>query len=74
MSSTDAFQTYLFSYEHEGSSWILEIKAPDAQDAKVRVRKLYAATFDGQMLAKVTVPDVSWRGFALKLRRLFVGR
>jgi len=74
VSNTDAFQTYLFSYEHAGSSWVLEIKAPDEQDAKARVRKLYAATFDGQMVAKVTVPNVSWRGLAVSLRRLMFGR
>jgi hypothetical protein len=74
MSNSETFKTYLFSYEHEGSSWVLEIKAPDAQDAKARMRKLYAATFDGEMVAKLTVPDFSWRSFALTLRRFVLGR
>lgn len=74
MSSSEAFRTYLFSYEYAGSSWVLEIKAPDARDAQARLRKLHAATFDGEMIAKLTVPDVLWRGVALKLRRLIFGR
>lgn len=74
MMSNQTFKTYLFSYEHAGSSWVQEIKAADAQDAQARVRKLYAATLDGEVVAKVTVPDVSWRSAALKLRRLILGR
>ena len=74
MSNTDSFQTYLFSYEHAGASWVLEIKARDALDAKARVRKLHSATFDGQMVTKVTVPNVSWRSVAMYVRRLMFGR
>lgn len=73
-SDTDVFKTYLFSYEHAGSSWVQEIKAADAKDAQARVRKLHAATLDGEMVAKVTVPDVSMRSVLLTLRRLFLGR
>lgn len=73
-SNTDAFKTYLFSYEHAGASWVQEIKATDAQDAQARVRKLHAATLDGEMVAKLTVPNVSWRSVALRLRVLILGR
>lgn len=71
MSNPESFKTYLFSYEHAGSSWVQEIKATDAQDAQARVRKLFAATLDGEVIAKVPVP--STRGFGAKLRRIILG-
>jgi hypothetical protein len=74
MKLSDSFKTYLFSYEHAGSSWLLEIKASDAQDAQARLRKLHAATFDGEMVAKVTMPNVSRQSVVLWLRRLILGR
>lgn len=74
MKLSDSFKTYLFSYEHAGSSWILEIKASDAQDAQARLRKLHAATFDGEMVAKVTMPNVSGSRVVRWLRRLILGR
>jgi hypothetical protein len=73
-SDMNAFKTYLFSYEHAGSSWVQEIKATDPQDARARLRKLHAATFDGELVAKLTVPDLSWRRIATALRRLILGR
>jgi hypothetical protein len=72
-SNADAFKTYLFRYEHAGASWVQEIRASDAADAQARVRKLYAATLDGEMVAKLTAPGVSWRSVALRLRRLIFG-
>ena len=70
----EAFKTYLFSYEHAGSTWVQEIKASSAQDAQARVRKLHAATLDGEMVAKLTMPTAPWRNAALKARRLIFGR
>jgi hypothetical protein len=74
MMMNETFKTYLFSYEHAGSTWVQEIKASSPQDAQARVRKLHAATLDGEMVAKLTMPAVSWRSAALKARRLILGR
>jgi hypothetical protein len=74
MKLSDSFKTYLFSYEHAGASWVLEIKASDAQDARARLRRLHAATFDGEMVAKLAMPNVSVHSAALWLRRLVLGR
>ena len=56
MSNSEVFGTYLFSYNHAGSSWVIEVKAQDADDAKARIRKLHTATYDGEMMAKVSMP------------------
>jgi len=74
MSFENAFKTYLFSYEHAGASWVLEIKAASAQDAQARLRKLHSATFDGEMVAKVAMPAMSWRRVAAAFRWLIPGR
>jgi hypothetical protein len=74
MKLSDSFQTYLFSYEHAGASWVLELKASSAQDAQARLRKLHAATFDGEMVTKVTVPTITVSSVARWLRRLILGR
>jgi hypothetical protein len=71
---TEPFRTFLFSYEHAGSSWVLEIKAQDADDARARLRKQHSATYDGEMVAKVAIPPVGWRGVAASLKRLILGR
>jgi hypothetical protein len=71
---SDTFKTYLFSYEHAGSTWVQEIKASSPQDAQARARKLHAATLDGEMVAKLTMPTAPWRNAALKVRRLILGR
>lgn len=70
MSDRTAFQTYLFSYDHAGSSWVLEVKATDAEDAKARVRRLHSATFDGELVAKVAVPTMPWQRITAAFRRL----
>ena len=48
-----SFNTYLFSYQHDGASWCFEIQAEDEEDAKARVAKLIYATYDGEVVAKL---------------------
>ena len=75
MSNTETFKTYLFSYEHEGASWVQEIKASDAKDAQARVRKLHAATLDGELIAKVDMPALAALPRAtLWIRKMIFGR
>lgn len=73
-SNSDAFGTYLFTYEHAGASWVLEIKAADADDAKARVRKLYTASYDGEMLAKLTMPKTGGLRLASRIWRLLASK
>ena len=69
MMNGEAFGTYLFTYEHAGASWILELKAQDADDAKARLRKLYAAHYDGEMVAKLTAPQIGLTRLASSIWR-----
>jgi hypothetical protein len=56
-SSGGRFQTYLFSYQHEGATWGFEIKAQSPEDAKARLAKLAKAHYDGILLLSVPVPQ-----------------
>lgn len=49
----NSYKTYLFSYNHGGHSWNLEIQAESPEDAKQRVSRLAFATYDGELVAKV---------------------
>jgi len=49
------YQTYLFTYRHDGAEWTLEIKARDIHDAKERLKALPFARYDGELIAKVPV-------------------
>ena len=46
-------RTFLISYNHNGSEWVLELKADNAEDAKARLARLPYARVDGELLAKV---------------------
>lgn len=45
--------TYLISYQHDGATWVLEIKARDAADAKARICAANRGTVDGELIAEV---------------------
>lgn len=49
-------KTYLFSYNHAGQRWNLEIQAENPDDARQRVSRLAFATYDGELVAKVPIP------------------
>lgn len=46
-------RTYLFSYQHDGASWVLEVNANSLEEAKARVAKMSYATYDGELVAKL---------------------
>ena len=52
-------KTYLFSYEHDGASWVLELKASDPADAQRRIRRLQYANYDGELMAKIAMPSLA---------------
>ncbi len=52
MSEND-FRTYLFTYRHDGSEWVFEVKATSPADAKVRVSKMAYAVYDGELFMKM---------------------
>ncbi|MEW6256838.1 MAG: hypothetical protein AB1592_12860 [Pseudomonadota bacterium] len=41
----------MFSYRHEGSDWVVEIRARDARDARERMKSLAFARYDGELIA-----------------------
>lgn len=47
------YRTHLFTYRHQGSEWVLAIKATDAEDARVRIGKLAYATYDGVAVSEM---------------------
>jgi hypothetical protein len=47
------FKTYLFTYQHDGSEWVIELKAKDEADARARCAKLAWARLDGELIAKI---------------------
>ncbi len=49
----DVLETHLFTYRHDGAEWILEVKATDADDARVRIGKLAYATYDGVAVTRL---------------------
>lgn len=46
-------KTYLFTYQHDGADWVLEVKASSEQDALARRAKLAYARLDGELVAKI---------------------
>lgn len=46
-------KTFLISYRHEGTEWVLELKARDLDDAKARLANMPYARVDGEVIAKV---------------------
>lgn len=46
-------KTYLLSYQYEGSTWLLELKAENVQDARQRLSHLQYAHFDGELVMKI---------------------
>ena len=46
-------KTYLFTYQHEGAEWVVELRAENEADALARRAKLALARLDGELVAKV---------------------
>ena len=49
----NSFKTYLFKYFHDGSEWLLEIKASSLDDAQARINRLPWAKPVGELVATV---------------------
>lgn len=63
------FKTYLFSYYHDGSNWVFELKAKSPEDAQARLQKLPWAKYDGEL---VMVVPFGWMARLLcRVRNLF---
>ena len=62
-------RTFLICYRHEGSEWILELKARDAEDAKARLKTLPYADLSGELIAKI--PVLTRHDIGAFFRRLF---
>ena len=54
LEKTDGWNSYLFEYYHDGSSWSFEIPARSEQEARERVNKLSDARYLGEI--QLTVP------------------
>lgn len=67
MLSSKSFKVYLFSYQHNGARWDIQIPAVSPEDAKVRLSKIAVAKFDGELVASVPVPRTLFDWF----RRIF---
>lgn len=52
---SEKWPTHLFEYSHNGSTWSIEIKAPNEQDAKDRIIKLSDAKYLGVLQMKIPV-------------------
>jgi hypothetical protein len=63
------FRTYLFRYQHDGVSWAFDIQATSPEDAKARLAKIARASYDGELMASIPVPDVrsGWLGAVLRV-------
>lgn len=67
-------KTHLFRYRYAGAEWELEIKATDANDARLRLGALAFATYDGVaisehpvLFAPFDIASVWARNFAVRL-------
>lgn len=69
MPPVDSFRTYLFSYWHHGKLWAFDIKAESPEDAKARLAKIAAASYDGELVATIGVPEGLIRRLLGWLRR-----
>ncbi|TAJ99937.1 hypothetical protein EPO44_10065 [bacterium] len=50
------FKTYLFQYHYDGAEWGFQIKARSLEEAKARLARLGYATYQGEVMMKITVP------------------
>jgi hypothetical protein len=68
------YKTYLFSYNHNGESWITEIKAKNPKDAKARLAKLAYAEYSGEKVIELpATPGIIWR-LLVSFRNFFLAR
>jgi hypothetical protein len=66
-------KTYLFKYFHEGSEWMLELKASSQEDAQARLNKLSWAKPMGELIAKVPAGMGLFARVACSIRNAIAG-
>jgi hypothetical protein len=49
----EKLKTYLFSYEHEGMTWTVEVPATSSEDARARLQKYPDAKYEGLQVRKL---------------------
>ncbi len=49
------YKTYLFTYNFDGATWQLPIKAQTPEEAKARLDRLHYAQYSGELVAAVPV-------------------
>ena len=47
------YKTYVFSYNHDGAAWTLEVQAVSEADARIKVANMANANLDGELIAKI---------------------
>ena len=65
------FKTFLVSYRHDGTEWMLELKARDRKDAEARLARLVFATLDGELVARVPAALGPFAALAVMIRNSF---
>ena len=50
------WQYYLFSYQFEGREYSFDIPARSADEARERLNRMFYATYDGELYARIPVP------------------
>lgn len=64
------YKTYLFTYNFDGASWQLPIKAKTPEEAKARLDRLHYAQYSGELVATIPVHSTLAR-IAQAIRRFF---
>lgn len=67
-------RTFLFSYEHQETTWVLELKADSPEDARKRLQRLASARLDGELVARIPLssPLTLLTAAISRLRRNFM--
>jgi hypothetical protein len=50
------YKTYLFTYNFDGASWQLPIKARTPEEARARLSRILYAEYTGELIASIPVP------------------
>jgi len=53
----DDYKTFTFSYPFQGERWCFDLQARDADEAEARFRALAWGRLDGELVARIPVPD-----------------
>lgn len=53
------YKTYLFTYNFDGASWQLPIKAKTPEEAQARLNRFQYASYTGELVALVNIPSHS---------------